>query len=120
MTVDEYFRFWNCFEAEADDPELPIRMANLVSPEAFHPSIFAALCSPDLRVAVGRIAQYKKLVGPMSLRIEESDEGLFAGCQWDDPDTQLPVSLAATELTRSRSNASRARLSWTAARATTA
>jgi AraC-like DNA-binding protein len=99
VTVKDYFGLWNAVEAESADPTLPIRFAESISPEAFQPPIFAALCSPDLTVAVRRIARYKRLVAPMSMIIEKSTEGLFVGCQWDDPCVQAPASLAATELT---------------------
>jgi AraC-like DNA-binding protein len=98
LSIGEYFRLWNALGAEAADPTLPIRIGQLISLEAFHPLIFAALCCPDLSVAARRIAQYKRLVAPMSLNVEDRADGLFVGLQWDDPDVQLPTFLAATEL----------------------
>ena len=91
VSVEEYFRLWNGLAAEAADPILPIHLVQAFSPEAFHPPIFAALCSPNLSVAVRRIAEYKRLVAPMSLNIEDGDLGLFVGIQWDDP-TNKPSS----------------------------
>jgi AraC-like DNA-binding protein len=99
LSVEDYFRLWDGLEVEAADPTLPIRLAEAVSPEAFHPPVFAALCSPDLSTAVRRIAEYKRLVAPMTLRVEERADGLFVGPRWDDPEVQLPPSLAALELT---------------------
>jgi AraC-like DNA-binding protein len=98
LRTDEYFRLWAALEAEAGDPALPLRMGQLVSPEGFHPPIFAALCSPDLSVAARRLAQYKRLVAPMTLSVEDRAEGLSIGMRWDEPGIQLPSSLAATEL----------------------
>lgn len=98
VSVEEYFRLWTALEDEADDPELPIRLGLASTPEAFHPSIFAALCSPDLTVAVKRIAQYKRLIAPVTLTIEDGPGGLFVGKQWDDPVVEVPAVLGATEL----------------------
>lgn len=98
VTVEEYFRMVYALEAEADDPELPIRLGLASSPESFHPAIFAALCSPDLTVAVKRIAQYKRLIAPVTLMIEDGPGGLFVGMQWDDPIVAVPPLLGATEL----------------------
>lgn len=98
LSVAEYFRLWNAFEAEADDPILTLRIGQALSPEAFQPPIFAALCSPDLSVAVRRIADYKRLVAPMHVIIEEGADSLFVGLQWDDPTLQPPATLAAMEL----------------------
>jgi AraC-like DNA-binding protein len=98
LTTDEYFRLWAALETEAGDPALPLRIGQLISPEAFHPPIFAALCSPDLSVAVRRLARYKRLIAPMSLILEDRADSLFVGMRWDEPDFRLPASLAATEL----------------------
>jgi AraC-like DNA-binding protein len=99
VTVDDYFALWNALEAEAnDDPALPIRLGKAMTAEAFHPAIFAALCSPNLTVAAQRIAQYKKLIAPITMTVEESSNSLFVLKQWDDPTLIIPASLAATEL----------------------
>ncbi|MEM1206613.1 MAG: AraC family transcriptional regulator ligand-binding domain-containing protein [Acidobacteriota bacterium] len=96
--VEEYFRMLYALEAEAQDPELPIRLGMASSPETFHPVVFAALCSPDLTVAAKRIAQYKRLIAPVTLKIEDGPEGFFVGMQWDDPVVRVPPVLGATEL----------------------
>ena len=98
VTPIDYFRLWNALETEADDPTLPIRLGQAASPEVFHPSIFAALCSPDLRIAAKRIAEYKKLIAPITLTIEESPERFSVQKQWDDPTLVPPASMGATEL----------------------
>jgi AraC-like DNA-binding protein len=98
LSTGEYFRLWAALEAEAGDPALPLRIGQLISPEGFHPPIFAALCSPDLSTAARRLAQYKRLVAPMTLTVEDRADGLFIGMRWDEPGIQLPSSLAATEL----------------------
>jgi AraC-like DNA-binding protein len=99
LSVEDYCRLWEALDEEAADPSLPIRLAEAISMEAFHPPIFAALCSPDLTVAVKRIAEYKRLVVPMTVDIENRADGLFVGMRWDDPGIQLPAPLAASELT---------------------
>ena len=99
LSVEDYLRLWNGLEAEAADPTLAIRIAENLSAEAFHPPVFAALCSPDLSVAVRRLAEYKPLVAPMSMQVEDRGGDLFIGPRWNDPDVRLPASLAAVELT---------------------
>ena len=98
ITSEDYFRFWDGITAEAKDPALPIRVAERVSPEAFHPAIFAALCSKNLTVAFGRIAKYKKLLAPVMLDIIERPNGLFIGPRWEDPNLKIPDTVALVEL----------------------
>jgi len=98
LSVEDYFRFWNAVVEESGDPLLPLTLVNAFSPEAFSPPIFAALCSPDMTVAAGRMADHKRLVAPMTMTVEGDADGLFVGCAWSDPDVRSPESLAALEL----------------------
>jgi hypothetical protein len=75
LTSKEYFTLWNALEVEADDPALPVRIGRVISLEAFDPPIFAAICSPNLSTAARRIAQHKRLIGPMRLVLSETPAG---------------------------------------------
>ena len=97
LTPAEYYRLWEAFEAEADDPELPITLGRTISVEAFEPPIFAALCSPNLDVAMERIARYKPLIGPLKIRIDRSSDGTRIECDWP-AGPQPPASLATVEV----------------------
>ena len=100
LTVAEYFRLWSAAEADVgDQPVLPIRVVEAITAESFNPMVFAALCSPDLTVAMQRIAQYKRLMVPMTVTVEMRDGGLFMSKRWDgDGESEVPESLAAVEL----------------------
>lgn len=98
LSIEEYFRFWDALATESGDPVLPLTMAKSLSPEAFYPPIFAALCSPDMTVAAKRMAEHKRLVGPMTMTVDDGPEGLFVGYQWEDPSVHSPLPLAALEL----------------------
>lgn len=98
LSVEAYHRFWTSLEAEVDDPLFPIRLGEAISTEAFSPPLFAALCSPDLRTAVGRIADYKPLNAPMRLEISETDDAMHLTLVWLDAGQPPPLSLVALEL----------------------
>ena len=96
LRPEEYFALWQALEAEADDPVLPITMARTISVEVFDPSIFAALCSPNLTMAAQRIAKYKRLISPM--RVAVSAESMTAiELQWPEH-LDPPPGLALAEL----------------------
>jgi AraC-like DNA-binding protein len=97
LTIDEYFRLWDSIEILLDDPLFPLKLAQSVSAEAFSPPLFSALCSPNLRIALQRLAQYKPLIGPLTLDLEESDQMTVARYGNLEGYT-LPVATAATEL----------------------
>lgn len=98
LAVEEYFRLWAAFEAETGDPALPVRIGQHISVEAFHPPVFAALCSPDLNSAARRIAQHKPLIGPLRLAVHTSSEGLTLEYCWPPGDPKPPAVLMLTEL----------------------
>ena len=75
VTAEEYFRILEAFEAEVNDPTLPIRVARAVTAESLDPSLFAALCSPDFNTAIQRIAMYMKLVGPLAVDVDMGRRG---------------------------------------------
>jgi AraC-like DNA-binding protein len=98
VAVPDFFRLIEAIEAEANDPELPIRAGQSASPEGFSPAIFAALCSSTLAVAVQRIATHKPLIAPMSVAHRITEEGLAVEWAWDDPTLRPPRLLVAFEL----------------------
>ena len=97
LSTDEYFRFWEALDVEGDDPALSVRIVEAFTAEGFAPPIFASLCSPSLRVAIKRLAHYKRLIAPMALDIDERD-GLKVGVNWLEAISPPPASLANMEL----------------------
>lgn len=97
LTPERFYALWEAVAAEAADPGLPIRIGQAISVEAFHPPLFAALCSPNLGVAAARIATYKALIGPLRLVIATTGEGLEVELHWP-PHHRPPEVLTTTEL----------------------
>ncbi len=97
LSTEEYFGLWEAMEAEAEDPNLPLRLADVISMEVFDPPIFAAVCSPNLNVAASRIAEYKKLIGPMRLSVLQTSSRTTLEFIWPEGTTPPPI-LAAGEL----------------------
>jgi len=97
LTPEEYFRFWEALDAEAGDPNLPVRIGQAISVEMFSPPLFAALCSPDLTVAARRIATYKPLIGPLRLVVDHDGDELTVGYDWP-AHMRPPLLLAVAEL----------------------
>ena len=93
-----YFRLWQAIADESDDPTLPIRIGDVISAEVFDPPLFAAICSPNLRLALERIGRFKPLIGPMALHVESRADTLQVEIQWLLKSLEPPAVLAATEL----------------------
>lgn len=98
VDTDEYFALWRALEEEAADPRLPLRIGESLTVEAFDPPLFAALCSPDLNTALGRVAHYKRLVCPLKLHLEIGPRTTTLGFEWLGATTTPPAAMVATEL----------------------
>ncbi|MBB4688286.1 AraC family transcriptional regulator [Amycolatopsis jiangsuensis] len=70
LTPDQFYRCWQAVEELSGDPAIGVALAGQARAETFQPTIFAALCSPDLRHAAERIAVYKRLLGPLQLAVD--------------------------------------------------
>ena len=97
ITIDECFALWEGIEAESDNPLLPLAIGRAISFESFEPPLFAATCSPNLSVAARRLAQHKKLIGPIWLAVAQSETETVLEFVWP-PDVRPPRSLCTTEL----------------------
>src|SRR5579862_3415572 len=98
LPADQYYRLWQAIADEADDPRLPLRIGTGIPIEGFDAPLFAALCSPDLNTALQRFAHYKRLVGPMALRVDLARERTRVAFEWFDKTLLPPAVLVLMEL----------------------
>ncbi|WP_198670279.1 AraC family transcriptional regulator [Dyella sp. C9] len=97
LTPAEYFRLWHGLGAAAGERNVALTLVRAISVEAFDPPIFASLCSPHLNVALSRLAEYKRLIGPLTCDVligPEFTQVTLACYGQDDP---LPPSLGVFE-----------------------
>jgi len=99
LSTADYFSFWRSLEAAVGDPLFPLRLVDAITPEIFSPPIFAALCSPNLRLATQRLSHYKRLVAPMALDVSIDKRGaLSLSPRWLDAQVAPPLAVVASEL----------------------
>lgn len=98
LSTEEYFRLWHALEDSFDDPAFPLRLGQTVSVEAFSPPIFAALCSPNLNIALQRLSHFERLIGPMRFEVVKTAEATSVTLDCLNRQTPLPASLIATKL----------------------
>ncbi|HEL5571735.1 TPA: AraC family transcriptional regulator ligand-binding domain-containing protein [Stenotrophomonas maltophilia] len=99
LTTTEHFRLWQGLEAEAADPQLPLRIAGMIQADSFVPPLFAALCSANMTQAVQRLATYKRLMAPMRMETSTGAQGeLLVMPHWIGAESEVPFILVATEV----------------------
>lgn len=72
----QFHRLMELIEHKLSDPLLPVKMATQEKIEQFSPPIFVAYCSQDGQTFITRIAQYKKLIGPMTFNLKQTETTL--------------------------------------------
>ena len=86
---DAFLRLWSALSASLDTDAPGLMMAQAISPELFSPPLFAAYCSPNLTVAVERLAHYKPLIGPLQLDVHGT-MGALERTYGAEPGSTLP------------------------------
>jgi len=100
LSPSQYFQLWCGIEAAAQAKEIDIslKLAEVMSFESFDVPIFAAICSPNLNAAVKRLQEYKPLIGPMVLDIEQNDQYTQIDISCYGYEGTLPSALNLVEL----------------------
>lgn len=97
LTTEEYFRLWQGLEYLFDDPVFPLHLGQSFSVESFSPPIFACFCSSNLNAALTRLAQYKPLIGPLTLKVTQSNQQTAIAFDCLPGNLPLPSALIVTE-----------------------
>lgn len=98
LSTDAYFRLWRALDFVSGDPKLPLRIIQALTTEAFNPPIFAAYCSPNLNTALKRLRDFKPLIGPMKLELEQTDAHTRMELSFLEKNLEPPTALTGTEL----------------------
>ena len=99
VDAEDFFRLWRAAESLCPGIDLPLAAVRHASAESFTPPLFAALCSPNLAVALERLANYKQLCAPMRIELAwKPDGGRSASLRWLSAADSPPPSLSTMEL----------------------
>lgn len=93
-----FFRIWDAIYAEADRPGIEMELAMAYAHGPFLPPIFAFSCADTLALGLARLADFKPLIGPMTIVVTRPENRLCVTMRASDPDLALPTSLALFEL----------------------
>ena len=98
VTAGEYFQLWLSVDKASGEMDLPLMLAKNMKAESFDVPIFASICSPNLNVALARIRQYKPLIGPILLDLENGPLATKVNISCYDYHEDLPLSFSLSEL----------------------
>lgn len=98
LTPVQYFNFWHAIEQLAGINDLPLKIGQMITVELFDPAIFACICSPNFNIAIQRLSEFKRLVGPMQLQVAIDNDTTTLELKFYNVSTPTPQSLAMSEL----------------------
>lgn len=97
VAESDYYHLMELIEHKLSDPLLPVKMATQEKIEQFSPPIFAAYCSQDGQIFITRIAQYKKLIGPMTFKLKQTETTLTIELHPTASELSIPRFIAKSE-----------------------
>lgn len=97
VTANKYFEVWSALEKQYNRPDFAFRIGTGFARGGFLPSLIAFSSSPNIIRGMGRLADFKSLMGPITIKTEaeEKDFSLLMIC--DVENLPIPPSLAACE-----------------------
>ncbi len=98
LSPAQYFQLWHGIDLAAQGRDMPLEFAKAMSLEFFDVPIYAAICTPNLNSAAKRLQEYKPLIGPMILDIEQTDEFTELSIRCYGHEAPLPLCLNLSEL----------------------
>ena len=97
MSEQQYYNFMGAIGDQISDPFTPIEIATTNPIESFFPPIFAAYSSRNGDIFIKRLAKYKKLIGPLSFKIDEDSKQLSITLTPSNAQYSLPSFLVLSE-----------------------
>ena len=97
MKEEQYYRFMQAIDELKTMDDLAVKMATADQIETFSPPIFAAYCSHNGEQCINRLAEYKKLIGPMTYQITSSADQVTVELLPGDASLKIPAFLAVAE-----------------------
>jgi len=97
MREEDYYRFVETVGSFITDPALAIQIATTNKIETFSPPIFASYCSKNAEVCLERLAQYKRLIGPMVMLLTKTEEETTVRFTTENELNELPRFLVEME-----------------------
>ncbi|MGL5405730.1 MAG: AraC family transcriptional regulator ligand-binding domain-containing protein, partial [Propionibacteriaceae bacterium] len=93
LTTNQYFALWSAIEAVSGDALIGLRIGGEARADQFDPASFAALHSHTFGKALERLAKYKRLTCPETIRVERNIDSARISFHWLWAQGQAPDAL---------------------------
>lgn len=93
-----HFALWMGLLNETKRPDAELFLALTAAQGPTPPSVFAFSCADTLALGLLRLSMFKSLLGPVTLMVRQSPEGVSVSPNSSDHSAQLPPRLGLSEL----------------------
>lgn len=93
LTTRQYFALWTAVEVVSGDELIGLRLGGEVCPDQFDPASFAALHSNTFGEALDRLARYKRLSCPETIRVASDGDTTRISFHWLRAKDPVPSTL---------------------------
>jgi len=93
LNTSQYFALWAAIEAVSGDALIGLRIGGEASTDQFDPASFAALHSHTFGEALERLARYKRLTCPETIRVERDGDTSRITFHWLSARSHAPHAL---------------------------
>lgn len=90
VTAEEYYALWRALDSEAQEAELPLKLARSVLEKGFDSAIYAFFSSPTVRIGLERKALLKPVIAPIRMTVREENGAVVLSFGSIRPDQDLP------------------------------
>ncbi|MBS7528331.1 AraC family transcriptional regulator ligand-binding domain-containing protein [Fusibacter paucivorans] len=98
INTEEYYSLWRVLTHYDADMTLPLLAGKSIRPEMFSPVMIVALASQNGKMALNRIIKYKRLVAPLTLKLNVKSDYVDLSFYSEADDEEMPLGLAAFEM----------------------
>ena len=98
LSTEQYFGLWTAILEQSDSDEpIPLKFEKIPLFASMSVPVMAALCSPDFITFCKRIREYKPLIGPLNLDLQEKEDKFSLEITHIDENQKLHPLIIATE-----------------------
>ena len=98
VSAKKFFQIWDAIRAEASQPGVEMELAMAYAHGPFIPPIFAFSCAETLALRLGRLSDFKPLIGPVDMVVTRPNKQLHMVMHPFETGLAMPASMALFEL----------------------
>ena len=98
VNADMFFRLWDAMIIEVNRPGVELDLALAYANSPFIPQVIAFSCSDTVQLGLGRLSDFKPLIGPLSIELTRQEDALIFEVRATGNGLSIPPSMGLFQL----------------------